>query len=229
MTFHYDVFVDETVPPGRVGFAFGAVSCSPERSERVRADIANLKTEAGMVSEIKWTKTTPLTLALHRRVVDVFFDHQYPRLMVLNVEKGLQWHAWGRTEEERFFKSLYFFLMRCTGPGCRYRVYLDDRDLQKSYRRRTLHYLINRSRRRSWGVHGRNIQILTAVDSHTNELVQLTDLLLGCATSPSKAKAKCTLRKHFNERRQQAYERVRIDAWTPQLPNLFAPVGQRRR
>jgi Protein of unknown function (DUF3800) len=226
MSIHYDLYVDETFPRGRVALAFGAVRCSSERAVRILADLAGLRAEAKHSSEIKWEKTSGSTLPFYRQVLDLFFEHRYPRLTVLQIEKGLNWHRWGRNEEERFFKSLYFFLMRCTHPAYRYSVYLDDRDLQRSYRRTTLHYLINRKRREDWSIRVRNIRLLKAVDSRAVEMVQLADLLLGCATSNSKARAKLALRQHFEENLTRSDGRVRIDTWTPQPPNQApAPHG----
>lgn len=219
MAVHYDLYVDETFPRGRVAIAFGSVRCSPERAARVLKDLSSLRAEAGYSSEIKWEKTSATTLPFYRKVLDLFFDHRYPILTVLQIEKGMNWHRWAKTEEERFFKSLYFFLMGCTHPACRYSVYLDDRDLQRSYRRTTLHYLINRKRREDWSVRGRNVRVLRAVDSQKVEMVQLADLLLGCATSTAKAHAKLALREHFEEQRARADGRVRIETWTPQPPN----------
>jgi len=172
-----------------------------------------------MTSEIKWTKTSPRTLAFYQQVVDVFFDDRWPRLSVRTVTKGPNWHQWARNEEERFFKSYYVFLMMIAGPFSRYRVYLDQKSLQRPYRWATLHFLMNRARRENWGLRRRNIRSLDAVNSETADMVQLTDLLLGCATSTSTAPAKSQLRQHFGFRAGEAGKRIRIDTWSPRPPN----------
>jgi hypothetical protein len=52
----------------------------------------------------------------------------------MSVTKGPDWSAWASSEEERFFKAYYVFLLRITGPFSRYDVYLDEKPLQKGYR-----------------------------------------------------------------------------------------------
>lgn len=218
----YDLYADETFLRGPVAFAFGAVICTPLRAEVLRAALSRLRATAGMTSEIKWTKTSAHTLPFYRKVLDAFFDDRWPRLSVLAVTKGPNWHEWAPNEEERFFKSYYVFLMRNAGPFSRYSVYLDHKSLQRPYRWNTLHFLMNRARRGEWGLRRRNIRVLAAVDSRTADMIQLTDLLLGCATSTSTAEAKSALRQHFALRSREAGKRVRLEEWAPRPPQQSA-------
>ena len=181
--------------------------------------MAAVRAEMGAASEIKWAKATARTLPFYERVLDTFFDNRWPRLSVLTVTKGPNWQVWGRTEEERFFKAYYVFLMRNAGPFSRYNVYLDDKSLQRGYRWSTMHFLVNRARRSEWGLSRRNIRVLKAVDSKGNELIQLADLLLGCATWRSGSEAKTKLRQRFVQRSETAGRRVRVDAFCPKPPN----------
>ena len=212
----YDLYADESFLCGPVAFAFGALICTPRRAEILGALLAQLRATTGYSSEVKWSKTSRETFPIHRAFVDAFFDDRFARCSILQAVKGHAWHKWANTDEERFFKSYYVFLMRNAGPFSRYRVFLDTKPLQKPYRWTTLHYLVNRSRRYNWDLRRRNIRFLDPIDSHSSDLLQVADLLLGCATSGAESDAKRALREHFAVRRAAAQpKRVRVESWSP--------------
>jgi hypothetical protein len=106
----------------------------------------------------------------------------------------------GKNKEERFFKAYYVFLKQIIGPYSRYEINCDEKQLEKHYRWSKLHYLINESRRRDWGLRGRNIRNLFVRNFKTDNLLQLTDILLGChfttATSAPKTVISNTVLNH---------------------------------
>lgn len=212
----YDLYGDETFLRGPLAFGFGAVICSPARAKRLVDGISQVREKFGARSEIKWRKTSPHVSNFYKEIMDVFFDDPWPRFSVMTVRKGHNWQHWASSEEERFFKSYYVFLKRNIGPLSRFNVYLDQRTLQRSSRWNTMCFLINRTRKNDWGVRRRNIGLLSAVDSQKVELVQVADLLLGCATTISTATAKVALRKHFLARAHEAGARIRQEEWSPQ-------------
>lgn len=216
---NYALYGDETFLRGPLAFAFGALICSSARAERLRNAMRGVRMEFGVTSEVKWTKTSGHTVEFYKRIIDVFFDDPWPKFSVMTVRKGHDWQHWASNEEERFFKSYYVFLKRNIGPLARFSVYLDERTLQRSSRWNTLCFLINKTRRDDWGLRRRNVRLLAAVDSEAVELIQLVDLLLGCATSTSMAAAKAALRKHFVFRAQVAGARVRHEDWSPRPLN----------
>jgi hypothetical protein len=146
----YDIYADETYLHGPIAFAFGALICTPRRSEILAEQISSLRKNSAILSEIKWKKTSRDNLPLRMALIDIFFDDKFVKFSVLHITKGVEWNVWAKTEEERFFKCYYVFLMRNAGPFSRYRVFLDEKPLQKSYRWETLHFLVNRSRRENW-------------------------------------------------------------------------------
>ena len=137
----------------------------------------------------------------------------------MKVAKGQLWNAWGKSEEERFFKSYYVFLKLNAGPFSRYFVYPDAKPLQKNFRWDTLSFLINRSRRDDWMLKRRNIRLLQPLDSKSEDLLQLTDLLLGCLTSNAVSEEKAKLRKRVVNYLESgaANNKFRIRDWSPQI------------
>ena len=169
--------------------------------------------------ELKWCKVSNRLIHIYEGFLDVYLDDGYAKFCVMNITKGTDWHSWGKSEEERFFKTYYSFLLLNTKPYHRYDIYLDDKSLQKSYRWDTLWYFINKTRRTQWGLNRKNIRCLEPLDSKNSDLIQLTDLLLGCCTSEAVAETKNRLRhkyiSHRDKRTKCNGEKFRIINWTP--------------
>jgi hypothetical protein len=218
----YDIYCDETYIHGPIAFAFGALVCTPTRSELLRKQLEDLRQHHNYYNEVKWTTlSSNQKLVLYQKFVDVFFDDKFSKFMVRRVEKGQFWYTFGKTEEERFFKAYHHFLKRWVGPFSRYRIYPDKKPLQRNYRWDTLYFLINRSRRHAWGLRRRNISIFEPTNSADKDLLQLTDILLGGLTSTAVSKAKKSLRAHLLSRSegktQSGSPKITVETWTPRI------------
>lgn len=216
---NYDIYCDETFLHGQIAFAFGALICTPRRADILREKLALIRSNFNHFRELKWSELSPMKLPVYRSFIDAFFDDKYPKFSVMRVIKGPRWNAWGGSEEERFFKSYYVFLKLNAGPFSRYFIYPDVRSLQKGYRWETMHFLFNQSRRGDWDLRRKNIRLLQPLDSDREDLLQLTDMLLGCFTSNSAATAKTQLREHVEARYSNSTTKRRIKTmdWSPQI------------
>lgn len=215
---NYHIYSDETYINKKMAFAIGGLICTPRRAEILKERLFAVRQKFNYYNELKWKKVSLERLQLYKCFADVFLDDPYARFSVMRVTKGSGWKWWGKNEEERFFKTYYVFLGLNTGPYSRYYVYPDAMSLQKGYRWNTLHFLINRSRRDNWELNRKNIRELKPLDSETEDLIQLADLLLGCIVSSATAKAKYDLRQRVLNACQQgkASKRTKIRDWTPQ-------------
>lgn len=211
----YHLYCDETYLHSEVAFAFGALICTSRRAEILKEQLSNIRNQLNYSGEIKWEKVSSMKLPIYEKFVDIFFDDNYATFSLMNVRKGQYWNKWAVSEEERFFKSYYVFLKNNIGPYFRYNAYLDDKSLQKKYRWSSLHFLINQSRRKEWGLNYRNIKTLTSMDSRSEDLLQLTDLLLGAFTSTSQAGAKVRLKEYIirNNTTHTASNKLKIRMW----------------
>jgi hypothetical protein len=219
----YHIYADETLLRGPIAFAFGALICTPRRAQILAGEIRKVRREVGYFGELKWNKTSEASIALHTRVVKISFDDRFARFSLMNIKKGHGWRSWGQSEEERFFKAYYLFLMSTVGPFSRYDVYLDERPLQKRYRWKTLHFLMNKNRRQSWDLKRKNIRTLAPIDSKSSDLLQLADLLLGSQTTSALGGAKLTLRREVEALRLMARpNKVTIQNWTPKAKGFGA-------
>jgi hypothetical protein len=211
----YHLYCDETYLHSEVAFAFGALVCTSRRAQILKDQLSAVRNRLNYFGELKWKKISIEKLPIYKKFVDVFLDDRYVTFSLMKVSKGQYWKEWASTEEERFFKSYYVFLMQNIGPHFRYNTYLDCKPLQKGYRWDRLHFLINRNRREEWGAI-RNIKVLSPVDSKSEDLIQLADLLLGAFTSNSQAKAKISLQEYIRHNIAR-YEKpkIRMRDWTP--------------
>src|SRR5215210_3597285 len=192
---NYDIYSDETYLHGKVAFALGALICTPRRSQILRKQLSEIRSSFNYLGELKWKKVSYRTLPICESFVDTFLNDKFAKFSLMKVTKGQLWNVWGKSEEERFFKSYYVFLKLNAGPSSRYFVYPDAKSLQKHFRWDTLSFLINRSRRDDWMLKRRNIRLLQPLDSKSEDLLQLADLLLGCLTSNAISEEKAKLRK----------------------------------
>jgi hypothetical protein len=208
------IYSDETYLWGKVAFAFGALICTPRRVEILREQLSEIRQTFDYRGELKWKKVSRWNLPICERFIDLFLNDRHVRFSVMKVVKGQEWCFWGRSEEERFFKSYYVFLKLNANPYSRCYIYPDNKCLQKNYRWNTLRFAINRSRSEWAG----NIKELYPLDSKREDLLQLTDLLLGCLTSNSLSDEKDRLRNHVLKylAAHKPQEKFRITDWSPQ-------------
>ena len=136
------LYCDESGVHRSDGFFFGALCGSPNRAKILRDKIREFRVAHGCTREMKWTKVSTGMLDAYKAFVDLFFDDPFSYFRVLEVRRGPRWKAWADNEEERFFKSYYFFLRGLMSPFCRYEVYLDHKP-GKAYRWKSLHFAVN--------------------------------------------------------------------------------------
>ena len=215
----YHIYCDETFLRGNVAFAFGALICTPRRAAILKHEFVQARKNLDYYGELKWKEVRSRTLPICEQFVNLFLEDPFAKFSLMRVVKGQSWNTWGKTEEERFFKAYYVFLKLNAGPFSRYHIYPDMKSLQKTYRWETLHFLINRSRRDEWGLKHRNIRTFRPLDSETNDLLQVTDLILGCLTSVATAEAKVYLQQQVTNRLTtktvKSGPKLEIRDWTP--------------
>ena len=210
----YTIYCDECFLHHKIAFAFGGLICTT-RAEILKKKLIEIRSELNYVGELKWVSIRCNNLYIFEKFIDVFLNGKFPCFSIMKVEKDSFWKTWGRTEEERFFMAYYKFLKWIASSFYRFEIYLDDKTLDKSYRWKTLHHLINLSRKNNWSLKGRNVTSLQPIDSSTDDLIQLADILLGCLLSNSTSKAKTDLQNRV--KRPIVQEKFQICNFRPNL------------
>ena len=159
----------------------GAVWCPTDKVKGITARLREIKKEHGIdpYSEIKWTRVSPAKLTLYRDLVNYFFDESdlHFRSVIIPDKNQLTHEEHGQTHDEWYYK-MWFVLLSCVlSPKDEYRVYLDIKDTRGQERARKLHHVLCTSQ---YDFSQKIIKRLEIVRSDQVELMQLTDLVLGC-------------------------------------------------
>ena len=177
------LYCDETRTDGSGPFYLGALGCSPRRADILDKKLREVRKRFRCDGEMKWTKVSRKMLPVYAAFVDEFLKDPYPRLYVMRVETTQAWHAWGKSQEERFFKTYYAFFRRIMSGCCRHEVHLDALQA-KPWRWNALKYALRGAARRDDYRAGRKlVPMLRPVDSKTSNVLQLVDVLLGALTA----------------------------------------------
>lgn len=142
----------------------------------------------------------------------------------MQIQKSRIWNDWGPNEEERFFKAYYVFLLRNMYQleYYKYNIFLDDRAC-KQYRWRALQYAINNKLKKTHDFSSRKYYAITqSLDSKTDDLLQLVDILLGAITLNPKSPPRIQLAQHIRQSlgdltRRSQKQKFTIEHWTPLL------------
>lgn len=199
------LFCDESGTHGAPHLYLGALRCSQRRGEILRSKLQELRGKYDLRAEMKWTKVSMKMLPAYEEWVDVFLNDQPSRLRVMRARR----HGGTAMKKEGAFFDLYrYFLLCVVPPRAGIRVTVDRKDSRWTSRWDTVQYLVNAARQANWGIRGRNV-ILEPLDSHQDDLLQLTDVLLGaiaCSTNTATSAAKRSLMKTVSGHVEQASE-----------------------
>ena len=219
-TNYYNLYCDESGTHAKYGFYLGAICCSPRRAEILESRLNKIRRQYRLSAEMKWEKVSVQMLAAYKAFVDVFLDDPYCSFWLMEIRRGKQWKAFGRNEDERFYKSYYVFFRRNMNLYSRYTIYADDKE-GKPHRWNKLRYAVNEATRRDHDLDRTMIRELITVDSHSSDLVQVTDVLLGAAGSSATAPAKAELSRYVSARLDEprflGNPKLVRHVWTPQL------------
>lgn len=161
--------------------ALGAVWCQNAQVVPITARLREIKKKHGVdpYSEIKWTRVSPGKLSMYQEIIEFFFDedHLHFRGVVVPDKSLLRHELHGQTHDDWHYKMWFVLLSRIFTPKDEFRVYLDIKDSHGAMKARRLHEVLCNSQ---YDFSRKIIQRLEIVRSEQVELMQLTDLILGC-------------------------------------------------
>ncbi len=216
LNFH-NLFCDESGIDSGPQFYLGAMICTPTRARILAGQLEGVRETYGLEAEMKWTRVSRAMLPAYKAFVDVFLNCKYSRFQLYSVQRGPHWRAFGRDEEQRFFKSYYVFLRRTMSLYSQYDIYVDDKP-GKRYRWSNVKWAINGAASRDHGLAKRQVKNLHALDSKQCDLIQLTDVLLGALTSSASSPHKQELSRYIREQLKTSVRcRLQSEEWSPRL------------
>lgn len=210
----HDLYCDESGIDAGSSFHFGAIRCSPARSRILLTRLSEVREKYGLTSEMKWVRVSRAMLPAYKAFVSAFLDCPYSRFRLHTVERGAEWRHFGRDEDERFFKAYYVFLRLTMSLQCQYHIYVDDKP-GKRHRWNNVKFAINGAVRRDHGLK-KHVRSLNPTDSKSNDLIQVTDIVLGALTSVATSPHKQELMQFVRERLPPGNgHKLVVRNWTP--------------
>lgn len=203
---HRDIFCDESDTHGKTYFLIGGIECTPRRTEIISEKIKAIKIDNNINHELKWTGigNNERYINIYKSLVDVFLNDKFMNLKVIKFNKNQDWKKWSKSEDERFYKCYYYFLQNGMNPYKRYSIYLDEKEVSKKYNWDSLYWSLTNSFKSKEPEYlfnnKKNVQILRAVKSRKEEMIQLVDVLTKASFSnDSKSKGKKEIANYFLE------------------------------
>jgi hypothetical protein len=155
--------------------------------------------------ELKWSGIRKYDLSMCSDFINEFLRYKKVRYVVVAFRKGYSWQQWAKNDDEKFLKPYYRLLLSSLHPFYSYIAYIDEHSLKKRYGWNRLRYLINKNHHDSWQFRFRSIKALYPTSSHSNDLMQLTDIILGSISHSGMSESKLAIIKMLSQCREQKY------------------------
>ena len=188
MITEYCLFADES---RRTGSLFlGGLICTKQGAARLKKRLYQLRGDFGISREMKWTKASKRYCSGYEAWLDVFLTDPSARYSVLHLnQSSKEWHQFNPntarkpSTDSKISSAYHQFLVTTFGrlsDTKRWSVY-PDQGLFKSERKwQSVEFLFNRTYRSLFGSKSsRIIRFVESQDSHDEDLLQLSDMILG--------------------------------------------------
>jgi len=200
------LFCDESDIDGKQFFYIGGIECTNRRAEILKEKILELRKKENIGGEFKWTKISnnEKYINQYKDLVNIFAKDKFSKVYLMKIKKNQKWKMWSKSEEERFFKCYYNFLMMTmkTYEDVRYDIYIDDKDIQKKYRWDSLMFSLKNKYKGIYDYSNKGfkkVRILTKKDSGKDNLIQLTDVIINCVKSSATSLGKKEVQNHYTK------------------------------
>lgn len=204
----FEVYCDEANPdlftsakPKAQYMMIGSLWIPAEHRDDIKAKIKALREKHTAWGEIKWTKISPSKLGFYLDLVDLFVGYgNMLRFRCIAVDQqSVNMKLHGGDEELGFYKFYYQVLHHWIYDFNTYRIFCDQKSNRDPHRFPELRRVLDNANLSA------NVACVQALPSKEVVLIQLTDLLLGAASSRmnntlNEGSAKETVVKALEER-----------------------------
>ncbi len=181
----YNIYCDESCHlenDHQTVMVLGAVWCETEKTRAINKEIREIKIRHSLSPkfEIKWIKVSPAKRAFYIEILDYFFNHDlHFRALVVPDKSKLQHELYGQGHDTWYYKMYFQLLKVILDPENCYRIYVDIKDTRSSARMANLHEVLSND---MYDFKKTIIDRVQTVRSNEVEILQLTDLLIGCVS-----------------------------------------------
>lgn len=176
-----NVYADESRIQAERYMLIGGLWLPASEEPALRERLAAFRSSERMTAELKWTKVSAGKLEAYKKLVDIFCDHKDVTFNCIVVDVSILDHAtYSKGDSELGFYKFYFHLLsRRVRPDCEYYVRTDHRINRQANRLADLQLCTNRWCAKRSGFRAKPIRSIEARDSSAEDLIQLTDVILG--------------------------------------------------
>ncbi len=185
----YHIYCDESRQSHDRFMVLGGLLIEAQDVPKFHATMQQFREETRMFAELKWSKVSQQKLAEYRRFLEYFFallntDQLHHHCLILDNHQ-INHRKFNKGDKELgFYKFYYQLLLHSFGhkycrlkEGDRFLVHLDQR--QTHYKLGTLKTVLNHGMRKRYQIPTNPFRSVEPKDSKKDDLIQLTDLILG--------------------------------------------------
>lgn len=207
----------------------GTIYCEKSQVHKINTDIKKIKLKHNLSSnfEIKWTKISNTQLDFYKELISYFFDNPYLKFrgVIAKDKHNLNHEEFNQTHDEWYYKMYYFLLREPVHYGNVYNIYLDIKDTNGGQKKNKLQEILNGT---LYDFAQTTVKKIQLVQSKEINILQLTDLLIGCLeyenrnlnTSTGKLKIVQLLKElssyNLSSSTAKSTEKFNIFVWKPQ-------------
>lgn len=204
----------------------GCLYCPVEYKQQIMYNIRSIKRKYnfGKDHEIKWTRVSKGKIQLYKELIDYLFEEKnlfFRAIITLNKNKLV---VSGEEEYRHWYEKMNYYLFnKIINSGFKYRIFLDKRDTKGKENLSKLEEVICNSK---YDFSKNTIKSIEDITSSNNELIQLTDLLIGAltyyhrglTTSPAKMEIVKYLNSKVNISETSNFNDIKFNLliWSPQ-------------
>lgn len=160
--------------------AFGGIIVPNSRRKSVYDDIYAIKHKYNIPKfrEIKWTKVSIGEIDYYKHLIHYFFENDLLNFRgVIVPDKTILRHDdFEQTHDDFYYKMYYVMLKKLINSDYKLNIFLDIKDTNGARKIRGLQKYLEYKME---AVNGKAIKQIQLIRSHENQILQLTDLLIG--------------------------------------------------
>lgn len=160
----------------------GCLYCPEEYKKQIMYNIRSIKRKYNFSidHEIKWTRVSKGKIDMYKELIDYLFEEQnlyFRAIISLNKDKLL---VSGEEQYRHWYEKMNYYLFnKIINYGYVYRIFLNKRDTKGKENLSKLEEVICNSK---YDFNMITIKSIEDITSNNNDLIQLTDLLIGALT-----------------------------------------------
>lgn len=184
----YSIYIDESCHLENDNMplmCIGYTKINTKNYKSIKEKIKRIKLKHKSPTEIKWNKLSLNRFPLYKDLIDFIFDNdiKFRAILVKNKDQ-LDHDKFNRGDHNSFYYTLVFFLLRnpyINKSDSKCKVILDIKDTRGKERLDKLNVRLNQEYKNRYNTKS-PFTFFQHIRSEENELLQLTDLLIGAIT-----------------------------------------------